>query len=315
MRAAFVGKGGSGKTTTAALFARYLAAEQVPVIAFDGDINQHLAGALGAKDDEAAALPVIGDHLDELKAYFRGNNARIRSVQEMTKTTPPGRGSKLWHITDHDNPVWGECVRPVDGVPLAQAGTFDEADIGTNCYHSKTGTIELVLNYLQDGENEYAVVDMTAGADAFASGLFSRFDRTFLVCEPTLRSVSVYEQYKHYATEYGIHISVVGNKVADEHDEQFLRAHVGDDLIACFGLSPYVKAAEKGVHQPLTMLEAENLEVLRTIRQKLDSTPKDWATFTRQAHEFHAANAIRWSNANMTDGYDLREQIDPTFTR
>ena len=29
------------------------------------------------------------------------------------------------------------------------------------------------------------MVDMTAGADSFASGLFTRFDLTFLVCEPT----------------------------------------------------------------------------------------------------------------------------------
>jgi CO dehydrogenase maturation factor len=47
MRIAFVGKGGSGKTTSAAMFSRYLAAQDVPVLAIDADINQHLAKALG----------------------------------------------------------------------------------------------------------------------------------------------------------------------------------------------------------------------------------------------------------------------------
>ena len=47
MRIAFVGKGGSGKTTTAAAFSRYLAAHGRPVVAVDADINQHLAAALG----------------------------------------------------------------------------------------------------------------------------------------------------------------------------------------------------------------------------------------------------------------------------
>jgi CO dehydrogenase maturation factor len=51
-----------------------------------------------------------------------------------------------------------------------------------------------MLNHLVDGPGEYVVVDMTAGADSFASGLFTRFDATFLVCEPTLRSVGVYRQ-------------------------------------------------------------------------------------------------------------------------
>jgi CO dehydrogenase maturation factor len=43
VRIAFVGKGGSGKTTLSALFTRYLADQGPPVIAIDADINQHLA--------------------------------------------------------------------------------------------------------------------------------------------------------------------------------------------------------------------------------------------------------------------------------
>ena len=38
------------------------------------------------------------------------------------------------------------------------------------CYHSKVGAVELLLNHLVDGPGEYVVVDMTAGADSFASG-------------------------------------------------------------------------------------------------------------------------------------------------
>ncbi len=46
MRVAFVGKGGSGKTTLSALFARHVNRSGAPVLAIDGDINQHLAEAL-----------------------------------------------------------------------------------------------------------------------------------------------------------------------------------------------------------------------------------------------------------------------------
>jgi CO dehydrogenase maturation factor len=52
---------------------------------------------------------------------------------------------------------------------------------------------------------------MTAGADAFASGLFTRFDVTFLVAEPTKQGVSVYLQYTEYAREYDVNICVIGN--------------------------------------------------------------------------------------------------------
>jgi len=47
VRIAFVGKGGSGKTTAAALFSRFLAGQGLPVLAVDADINQHLGQALG----------------------------------------------------------------------------------------------------------------------------------------------------------------------------------------------------------------------------------------------------------------------------
>jgi hypothetical protein len=99
------------------------------------------------------------------------------------------------------------------------------------CYHSKTGAVELLLNHLFDEAGEYVVVEMTTGADSFASGLFTRFDLTVLVAEPTLRAVSVHRQYRAYAAGFDVPIVVVGNKVEDAADEAFLREAVGDDLI------------------------------------------------------------------------------------
>ena len=180
MKIAFVGKGGAGKTTLTALFARHLAATGHTVLALDADINQNLAAALGEDVDEAAPRPTLGERLDEIKAYLRGDNPRISSTAAMVKTTPPGRGSRLLRVVE-DNPIWRRCVRDVGGVRLASTGGFEESDLGVACYHSKVGAVELILNHLVDTDDEYVLVDMTAGADAFASGLFTRFDRTFIV--------------------------------------------------------------------------------------------------------------------------------------
>ena len=57
MRIAFVGKGGSGKTTMAAMFSRYLAELGNPVLAVDADINQHLGEALGATGEARDRAP------------------------------------------------------------------------------------------------------------------------------------------------------------------------------------------------------------------------------------------------------------------
>ncbi len=308
MKMAFVGKGGSGKTTLAALMARHLAESTERLLAIDADINQHLAAALGYSEEEAVLLPALGDHMTQIKDYLRGDNPRISSSHTMMKTTPPGRGSRLLSVGEN-NPVYEATVRRVGGVRLAVTGPFATEDLGVACYHSKVGAVELLLNHLVDGPGEYVVVDMTAGADSFASGLFTRFDVTFLVCEPTLRSVGVYRQYIGYARDYGVKVCVVGNKIDDQSDVDFLRHHVGGDLLTWVGRSGFVKGMERGA--PAGALEPANRAALESLKLAVDGCAKDWATYARQAHEFHLRNASAWANAKV--GEDLSAQIDPDF--
>jgi CO dehydrogenase maturation factor len=310
LKIALVGKGGSGKTTLAALLVRRLAPIGRPVLAVDADINQHLAVALGATEPDAVALPTLSAHLPLIKDYLRGANPRIASAAVMVKTTPPGAGSRLLRVVER-NPIYDACVREVGGARLAVTGPFAEDDLGVACYHSKIGAVELLLNHLVDGVGEYVVVDMTAGADSFASGLFTRFDVTFLVCEPTLRSVGVYRQYRAYARDFGVRIAVVGNKVSDTQDAAFLSAQVGDDLVGWMSRSAHVRAAERGEIRPISALEPANVATLDVMRATVDSTVKDWDTYQQQAVDFHLRNAAAW--ANDRTGCDLADQVDPDF--
>ncbi|MFE7954302.1 ATP-binding protein [Streptomyces sp. NPDC057413] len=316
MKIAFVGKGGSGKTTLSSLFIRHLAATGAPVVAVDADINQHLGAALGLDESEAAALPAMGEHLPLIKDYLRGGNPRITSAETMIKTTPPGAGSRLLRVRE-DNPVYDACARPaeLDGgaVRLMVTGPFTDADLGVACYHSKTGAVELCLNHLVDGPGEYVVVDMTAGSDSFASGMFTRFDMTFLVAEPTRKGVSVYRQYKEYARDFGVALKVVGNKVQGPDDVDFLRAEAGDDLLVTVGHSDWVRAMEKGRPPRFDLLEDANRQALRTLQTAADATyeQRDWARYTRQMVHFHLKNAQSWGNART--GADLAAQVDPDF--
>jgi CO dehydrogenase maturation factor len=308
MRIAFVGKGGSGKTTLSALFAQHLARSEAPVVAIDADINQHLGSALGLDEYEACSVTPLGGQLDGIKEYLRGDNPRIASSGAMVKTTPAGRGSRLLRLLGTD-PVHERHAHDVDGVRLMVTGSFEEEDLGVACYHSKLGAVELYLNHLVDGPDEYVVVDMTAGADSFASGLFTRFDMTFLVAEPTRKGVSVYHQYREHAAEFNVPIAVVGNKVTGPDDEEFLREHVGDDLLTTFGHSDWVRAREQG--RATGDLEPEHRRALERLHAAVDATAKDWDRFQRQAVEFHLRNARAW--ANRATGQDLSAQVDPDF--
>jgi CO dehydrogenase maturation factor len=305
-----VGKGGSGKTTLASLFAREVAASGATVVAIDADINQHLGVALGLGEHEAGAVPAMGAHLDDIKDYLRGSNPRIGSAAEMAKTTPAGPGSRLLR-PGGDDPLHGGLGRYVDGVRLLATGPFEEDDLGVSCYHSKVGAAELYLNHLADGPGEYVVVDMTAGADSFASGLFTRFDLTFLVAEPTRQGVSVYRQYRDHAAGYEVALAVVGNKISGPADVGYLRAEVGRDLLACFGQSGFVRGQEQGGVRPLAELEDSNRAVLGLLRAAVDTCAPDWETFQRQAVDFHLKNARAWGD--QSTGVDLAAQVDPDF--
>ncbi|TXS56176.1 ATP-binding protein [Streptomyces sp. t39] len=316
MKIAFVGKGGSGKTTLSSLFIRHLAANEAPVVAVDADINQHLGAALGLDEAAAAGLPALGAHLPLIKEYLRGTNPRITSAATMIKTTPPGEGSRLLRVQE-DNPVYEACARTVrldDGeIRLMATGPFTESDLGVACYHSKVGAVELCLNHLVDGPEEYVVVDMTAGSDSFASGMFTRFDLTFLVAEPTLKGVSVYRQYKEYARDFGVALKVVGNKVQGPDDVDFLREEVGDDLLVTVGHSDWVRTMEKGRPARFDQLEAGNRMALQALQDAAEDSyaDRDWERYTSQMVHFHLRNAESWGNERT--GADLAAQVDPSF--
>jgi CO dehydrogenase maturation factor len=252
----------------------------------------------------------MGAHLGEIKDYLRGANPRIPSAAAMVKTTPPGSGSRLLRLGG-DDPIHARLAVPAARATLMATGPFSEEDLGVSCYHSKTGAVELYLNHLVDGPGEYVVVDCTAGAESFASGMFTRFDLTFLVAEPTRKGVAVYRQWTEYAADYDVALRVIGNKVHGPDDVAFLREHVGDALLCCVGQSGGVRAMEQGRPFDLDDLEDRDRAALDTLRAAVDARPKDWPKFTRQAVEFHLKNAQAWANA--ATGRDLAAQIDPDF--
>ena len=85
-----------------------------------------------------------------------------------------------------DIPRDTDVMYDINGIGHIAAGSLGGDDVGMKCFHGKTGVVEILLNHLVEKEHEYVVVDMTAGADWFSSGMFFKFDAVFIVVEPTL---------------------------------------------------------------------------------------------------------------------------------
>lgn len=312
MRIAFCGKGGSGKSTVSSLVAKYMASLDKDLLVIDGDINQHLGEALGFTPTELAQQPKLGMDSLPLRDFVKGTNQRIPDVGHIIESCPAGRGSGFIHF-NRPSPIFDHYQIEKNGIRFMGLGGHDKEDIGTTCYHKFTGIFGVFLNHLIDGENEYVIGDMCAGADPFASsGLASRFDAIFLIVEPTLKSTSVYKQCRDYADMFDIQLFVIANKIEHQSDVDFIQEKVGDDLIANLYKSDYIRNLEKGVVKPLSDLEDINLECLKTILNKTDGLRRNWEKYQEIGLKFHRAAGQGWANARF--GVDVMDFVDPDFS-
>lgn len=310
MRIAFCGKGGSGKSTVSSLFARYLANKNLPVLVMDGDINQHLGRALGFSDEALNNQKRMGVQPTTLHEYVKGKNPLIPSADVISENTPPGRGSGLIFFQEN-NEVSREYEIKQNGIRFLTLGGHSDEQVGATCYHNFTHKMGTYLNHLIDGEGEYFIGDMCAGADPFASALAAKFDAIFLVVEPTEKSVGVFDQCSQYAKPYGIQVYVVGNKIEDEDDLTFIRNKVGDSMIGHLSNSKFVRKQEKGIWNDIAELEPENLKLMTRIQELTDSLEKDWDRYQENNLHFFERAAKSWGNALYET--DMMAQVDTTF--
>lgn len=276
------------------------------MLALDADINQHIAEALGLGGE----LRSMGLEADVIKSYLAGNNI-LFSADEMHKTTPPGRGSRLLTL-DEDDWFIKEFTSTANGVRVGGAGVIPDDNIGVRCYHGLNGAVELVVGHFVDREDDVVLIDMTAGADAFSSSLFAKVDALVLVVEPTLKSLSVYDQFYPLAEQYGIPLLVVGNKVEGKEDRLFIEARV-DGLVACFGSSEYVRRRERGHADSFDELESKMIRELERLSKYMAKYPRDWEVMERRSHLMHLRSIGYLSNVgprgHIDDGFALKQSV------
>lgn len=315
MKIAFVGKGGSGKSTLSSLFVRYL--QQVRkrnVLAIDADLNMNLAGLLGVEVDESKlmARPEVAE---AVRTFLKGDNSRVAEVSKFLPTTPPASGSNLVRSADEPGLMpfsVGVSQQPI--VNLLTVGSYDKDGIGQTCYHSHLFVAENILSHTVTSSDFTVVCDMVAGTDAFAYSMHLQFDAIVLIAEPTPESTEVCRLFMGLAKESGIDkiVHLVGNKVEDADDLDFIRKTVEKELLVSVpSLAKLKKARQRGETVSAEMLDPALTQIMRIIENEAHTPQISPSQRLQLLHKLHLKlNEKQW----VKSGYgDLAGQIDSNF--
>jgi CO dehydrogenase maturation factor len=229
MKILICGKGGSGKSTVAALLAKSLLREGYRILVVDADeSNYGLSAQLG--------LPAPRELMDQI-----GGKKSVQS--KMGKVLGDGHKApvftELWCIDD----IPSEVLSKKDSLYLVQIGKVKHYGEGCAC---PMGVLSKdFLNHLSLGPKDIAIVDTEAGVEHLGRGLGGSVDLILGVIDPSYESIKLSEKFSVMAEESKKPIRFILNKVDSNLADEIL-VKIGRKKVV--GVLPFSKTVqEKGL--------------------------------------------------------------------
>lgn len=184
MKLAFLGKGGSGKTTLATAAVRAFLDAGRTVLAIDADHNMDLLYNLGADTDAAK----LGSDPSLIKRYVgAAEDSDFASALRQAKES-----GVSFRLQPPDTFTSQVSVSLSPRLRLMAAGPHtDIVRSGQHCSHSLAAPLKVYLPLLQLQSDEAVIIDERAGTDPVATGILKGVDTAVIVVEPTVHSVRV----------------------------------------------------------------------------------------------------------------------------
>ena len=235
MKIAISGKGGVGKTLLASLLSKIFVQSGYSVIAIDADPDANLAATLGFPDPDS--ITPISEMSD--------------LIQERTGARP-GESAPYFKLNPKVDDIPEKYAREMDGIRLMLMGRVKRG--GAGCYCPESALLQTLMGHLLLARNEVVIMDMEAGIEHLGRGTARAVDELIVVVEPGRRSIETAHNVRNLAAEIGIqNLAIVGNKVRNESDRDFIETNLSDFHI--LGYIPYDQAVIEADHANRSPLE------------------------------------------------------------
>jgi len=261
MKIAVTGKGGTGKTTVAALLCSFFQRDGYEVLAVDSDPDANLAAALGASENEQLSIRSISS---QRKLIEERTGAKPRQFGQLFKLNP----------TVKDIPEkLGVSVR---GIKLIVMGSI--VDGGEGCACPENVLLRNLLSEIFLHRKEAVVADMEAGIEHLGRATAAHVDLMITTVEPGQRSVETAKTIHRLAAQLGIpRLGIIGNKIQNPEQETWLKNQFPKEMdLGSLSYNPLILNADRHGRPLIDCLESDLENQFRAIYSAMKKLGSDF---------------------------------------
>ena len=252
MKLAITGKGGVGKTSFTALFARVLKDKGNKVLLIDADPDMNLATVIGVPPENQK------QPISELKEL----------IAERTGVVP-GTPAPLFKMNPKVDDIPDKYCMNYNDLKLIIMGTIKKG--GGGCACPEYAFLKTLLSYLIVARDEWVLLDMEAGIEHLGRGTAIGVDHMIVVVEPNLTSVETAFRIEKLSKDIGIkNLHIVGNKIQIAEEEQFIRDNLKSmNILGFIDQSEVIKKISLNIISPMDV-DPDALIPIENIYKKLN---------------------------------------------